>query len=53
MGAQYAFPGLPPVLGQLMFWAGVLGLVAYPAWHLRSRIKTGMDPPLVLVVVGL
>lgn len=33
IGAPYAFPSLSPTIGQIMFWAGVVGLVAYPAYQ--------------------
>ena len=30
MGAPYAFPTIPPLLGQAMFWVGIVGLALYP-----------------------
>jgi len=38
MGAPYAISSLPPLLGQLMFWGGIVGLVLYPLWVLRDRL---------------
>ena len=53
MGAPYAFPKLPQLIGQLMFWAGVLGLAGYVPWLFMRpygakfwHITEGLSGPL-------
>lgn len=52
IGAQYVPASLiPPLLGMVMFWGGVAGLVIYPAWRLW-QIRKRMEPHH-LVILGL
>ena len=44
LGAPYAFPDLPPLLGQIMFWAGVAGLVIYLAWLAVRNFRSHLWP---------
>jgi hypothetical protein len=52
MGAPYAFPAIPPLLGQVMFWTGVAGLVLYPTWTNRGWLSRRVEP-FHLITVGL
>ena len=40
----------PPVMGEVMFYAGVAGLFAYPLWHYRRRILERMNAAQILTV---
>lgn len=55
LGAPYAFPQIPPMLGQIMFWAGVAVLFLYPVWQARGWITARQSPQMIwatLLIVG-
>lgn len=43
ISAPYAFPSLPPLLGEAMFWAGIAGLIVSTAWLLRDRARNWLS----------
>lgn len=55
LGAPYVVESIPTVLGEIMFWCGIVGLIGYPIvlfWQ-HTKATHGRMTPQFLIIIGL